>query len=83
MGEENEQIDYERVCSNLERENISLRLFILKSKNKGESFFAGIKEILSDSDNVAFIYGLGILLTFIVFPTISFVVSLRSKGNER
>lgn len=74
-----EQIDYEKVCENLEKENISLRLFIIKSRHKGESFFASLKEILSDSDNVAFMYGIGILLTFIVFPALSFLMSLRGK----
>lgn len=81
MGD-NEQIDYKDLYNKMERENISLRMFIIKLKNNGSSLGSMIRNLLSDNDFIQMSYGIGIILSFIVLPLASFILELKRGNNE-
>jgi hypothetical protein len=71
-------VDYKELYNKLERENISLRMYIIKMKSKGSTILAQAKSFFSDNDNISLLYCVSIIVAIIV-PIIRLLLDMREE----
>lgn len=84
MDNDETPIDYKSLYDSVDKENISLRMFIIKMRNEHSDRFQQIKNFLTDPDTSVIIHTIGLIFALFVVPFVGMVASLRKgKTNER
>lgn len=68
-----EELDYKEIANSLERENIALRMFIIKRSLNEDTFFTKVKDFFNTPENMGILYGVGLIFSFILLPFLSFL----------